>query len=53
MTQNTKARKLTYSIRSQADFRAKIIEDSFDGMTMEVNHRTVDVPFVGRFNAST
>ncbi len=52
MTQNTKARKLTYSIRSQADFRAKIIEDSFDGMTMEVNHRTVDVPFVGRFNAS-
>jgi UDP-N-acetylmuramoyl-L-alanyl-D-glutamate--2,6-diaminopimelate ligase len=52
MTQNTKARKLAYSIRSQADFRAKIIEDSFDGMTMEVNHRTVDVPFVGRFNAS-
>lgn len=52
MLQNTKARKLTYSVRQQADFRAKIIDDTFEGMTLTVGQHTVDVPFVGRFNAS-
>ena len=52
MLQNTKASKHTYSIRQNADFRAKIIEDSFEGMTIEANKHNVDVAFVGRFNAS-
>lgn len=52
MLQNTKATKRTYSIRQSADFRAKILEDSFEGMTMEANKHLIDVPFIGKFNAS-
>ena len=52
MLQNTKAGKYGYSIRQTADFRAKILEDTFEGMTLSVAQHTVVVPFVGRFNAS-
>lgn len=51
MLQNTKARKLTYSVRSLADFTARVLEDSFDGMLMNVCAKEVFMPFVGRFNA--
>lgn len=52
MQQNTKAKKCTYSVRQTADFRAKILDDTLEGMTLSVGPHTVDVPFVGRFNAS-
>lgn len=52
MLQNTKAKKCTYSVRQQADFKAKILDDTLEGMTLTVGQHTVDVPFVGRFNAS-
>lgn len=52
MLQNTKASKRTYSTRAMADFKAKVLEDSFDGMLMEMNGIELVVPFVGRFNAS-
>lgn len=52
MLQNTKARKCCYSVRQTADFRAKILDDTLEGMTLSVGPHTVDVPFVGRFNAS-
>lgn len=52
MLQNTKAAKKTYSARGMANFRAKVIEDNFDGMLLEMNGREVFVPFIGRFNAS-
>lgn len=52
MLQNTKASKHTYSTRSMANFRAKVLEDNFDGMLLEMNGREVVVPFIGRFNAS-
>ena len=52
MTQNTKATVKTYSLRAAADFKAKILEESFDGMNLEVNGREVFVQFVGRFNVS-
>ncbi len=52
MTQNTKAEVRTYSLRSAADFKAKILEESFEGMNLEVNGREVFVQFVGRFNVS-
>ncbi|MDR2495896.1 MAG: UDP-N-acetylmuramoyl-L-alanyl-D-glutamate--2,6-diaminopimelate ligase [Tannerellaceae bacterium] len=51
MLQNTKARRLTYSLRKPADFKGRIIESHLDGMEMEVNGRQVSVSFVGRFNA--
>ena len=58
MTQNTQAKIYTYSTRSMADFRGKILEESFEGMLlrMQSNIGTVNtevfVPLVGRFNVS-
>ncbi len=51
MLQNTKARKLTYSLRSMADFRGKIIETRLDGTLLSLNGTEVEVRFTGRFNA--
>jgi UDP-N-acetylmuramoyl-L-alanyl-D-glutamate--2,6-diaminopimelate ligase len=52
MVQNTKARIKTYSIRSMADFRAKIIESHFEGMYLDIDGREVGVQFIGKFNVS-
>ena len=52
MTQNTKATVRTYSTRTLADFKARILEEGFDGMLLEVNGQEVFVRLVGRFNVS-
>lgn len=52
MTQNTAATVKTYSTRSMADFRAKILEMSFEGMLLDIDSREVSVSFVGKFNVS-
>lgn len=52
MTQNTKARVSTYSLRSLCDFKGRVLEDGFDGMLLDINNREVNVRFIGRFNAS-
>ena len=52
MTQNTQATVKTYSLRSMADFRARILEEGFDGMQLEIDGREVCVQFIGRFNVS-
>ncbi|MBO4642209.1 MAG: UDP-N-acetylmuramoyl-L-alanyl-D-glutamate--2,6-diaminopimelate ligase [Bacteroidaceae bacterium] len=52
MTQNTKAQVKTYSLRGAANFRAKILEESFEGMELEMDGHDVFVQFIGRFNAS-
>lgn len=51
MLQNTPAKKVTYSLRTLADIKGKILESHFDGTEMIINGREVIVPFVGRFNA--
>jgi len=52
MLQNSKANKHTYSLRGMADFKTRILEQSFDGMLLDMNGKEVNVSFVGRFNAS-
>ncbi|MCD8285042.1 MAG: UDP-N-acetylmuramoyl-L-alanyl-D-glutamate--2,6-diaminopimelate ligase [Prevotellaceae bacterium] len=52
MTQNTKAAVRTYSLRSAADFKAKVLEESFEGMQLSIDGKEVFVQFVGRFNVS-
>jgi UDP-N-acetylmuramoyl-L-alanyl-D-glutamate--2,6-diaminopimelate ligase len=52
MVQNTKAQVKTYSTRSMADFRARIIECHFEGMYLEIDGREVGVQFIGKFNVS-
>ena len=51
MLQNTQAKKLTYSLRTVADFKGKILESHFEGTDMLINDKEVTVRFVGRFNA--
>ncbi len=52
MVQNTKATVKTYSIRTLADFRARILECHFEGMYLEIDSREVGVQFIGKFNVS-
>ena len=52
MTQNTRAKVHTYSLRSLADFKGRILEHYFDGMLLDVNNVEVFVQFIGKFNAS-
>ena len=52
MLQNTKAQKKTYSTRSMADFRARILECHFEGMYLEIDGHEVGVQFIGKFNVS-
>ena len=52
MTQNTKARIKSYSQKNASDYKAKILEESFEGMSLEIDGQEVFVQFVGRFNAS-
>ena len=50
MVQNTKAAIRTYSTRAAADYRAKILEESFEGMNLDFDGIETFVQFVGRFN---
>ena len=52
MVQNCKAKVKTYSTRSMADYRARIIECHFEGMYLEIDGREVGVQFIGKFNVS-
>lgn len=51
MVQNTAACVSTYSLQGDADFRCKIIENTFQGLHLEMNGQEVWVKLVGRFNA--
>lgn len=53
MLQNTPAaRRCRYSVRSDADFRVRPVEERIDGMLLDFNGRELESLFVGRFNAS-
>ena len=52
MVQNCKAKVKTYSTRTMADFRARIIECHFEGMYLEIDGHEVGVQFIGKFNVS-
>ena len=51
MVQNTKARISTYSLRSMADFRARVLEKSLDGMLLNIDGQDVWCRLTGTFNA--
>lgn len=52
MVQNTQAKKITFSNRSVADFKCKVIENHFDGMLLNMDGSDIWTRFVGKFNAS-
>lgn len=51
MLQNTKANKKTYALKQMADFKAKIIENKFSGLNLDIDHTDVFFKMVGSFNA--
>lgn len=52
MLQNTKAKRLSYALKHDADFKGTILESHFDGMILKVNGTEVCTQLVGGFNAS-
>ena len=51
MLQNTSAGKYLYSLKTVADFKGKIIENSLSGLVMLVNDQEVHFRLIGEFNA--
>ena len=52
MLQNTRAKKLSYALKHDADFKGVVMESHFDGMLLKVNGVEVFTQLVGGFNAS-
>lgn len=51
MVQNTKAKIFTYGLQTGATVKGKIIENHFEGLSMNINEREVFFKLCGRFNA--
>ena len=51
MLQNTHARKLTYALKTYADYKAQILENQLSGLLLKVNENEVWVRLIGTFNA--
>ena len=51
MLQNTNARKLTYALKSYANYRAQILENQLSGLLLKINENEVWVRLIGTFNA--
>lgn len=49
--QNTKAKKYTYALKSQADFTIKILETDFSGMIVSIDGTEIHTKLIGDFNA--
>lgn len=52
MTQNTRAAVKTYSLRSMADYKGRIVEEYLGGMLIDIDGCEAVVNLMGRFNAS-
>jgi UDP-N-acetylmuramoyl-L-alanyl-D-glutamate--2,6-diaminopimelate ligase len=51
MLQNTNAKKYYYSLRTVADFKGRILENSLTGLVMTVDNQEVHFRLIGEFNA--
>jgi len=51
MLQNTKAKKLTYALKTYADYKAQILENQLSGLLLKINEQEVWVKLIGTFNA--
>ena len=52
MLQNTKAKQLSYALKSYADYRVNILENGFGGMLLKLNDQEFWTKLIGDFNAS-
>ncbi|MCR6639349.1 MAG: UDP-N-acetylmuramoyl-L-alanyl-D-glutamate--2,6-diaminopimelate ligase [Sporocytophaga sp.] len=51
MIQNTKAKKQTYGLKTMADFKGKLISNTFHGIELEIDRKDVWFKLIGSFNA--
>jgi UDP-N-acetylmuramoyl-L-alanyl-D-glutamate--2,6-diaminopimelate ligase len=51
MMQNTAAKKLTYALKTYADYKAQILENQLSGLLLKINDNEVWVRLIGTFNA--
>ncbi len=51
MIQNTKSHKFTYGLKSMADFKAKILSNTFQGLELDINNQSIWFSLVGEFSA--
>jgi len=51
MLQNTNAEKYTYALKTMADFKAKILENQFTGLLLNIDGDEVWTRLIGSFNA--
>lgn len=51
MTQNSKAETITVAVKSEADYKAKVIENQFTGLQLNLNGKDIWVKLIGDFNA--
>lgn len=51
MVQNTKSRVYTYGLKSISNFKGKIIDNSIEGLLIEINGTQMHSRLVGEFNA--
>ena len=51
MLQNCKAKKQTYAMHQNADFKVKVLEHQFNGMLLKINQNEIWTQIVGEFNA--
>lgn len=51
MLQNTMAKKLTYALKSYAEYKAVILENQLGGLLLKINENEVWVRLIGTFNA--
>ena len=51
MVQNTKAKKVTYALKSYADYKAQILENQLSGLLLKIQDQEVWVKLIGSFNS--
>ncbi len=51
MVQNTRASIKTYGLRTMADFKGKVIQNSVEGLHLEINNVQMHSSLIGEFNA--
>lgn len=51
MLQESGAKKFYYALKTQADFKTKVIESNFEGLSLKVDNQEFWSPFIGYFNA--
>jgi UDP-N-acetylmuramoyl-L-alanyl-D-glutamate--2,6-diaminopimelate ligase len=51
MLQNTSAKKYTYALKTDGDYKGQILENQFNGLLLKINNHELWVKLIGTFNA--